>query len=215
MFRVHKLTMPSARDLVQFARTAPVCPEGKLAIVQLDKATPAALHVLLKTLEELPAGIKVILISESMPLETVVSRVQVYRFGLLSDEAVANVLIEKRKIEPELAKTLAAASRGQVSRALAQLDDPDGKQVVLDALEAFREKNPYALDHLAPRWMEEHTELLAIWCRESITKRWSIFGAETEIPGQSTPLRILLALRPNIRPRLVVRSSLMSVLQGS
>lgn len=186
-----------------------------MAIIQLDKASPASVHILLKALEDLPSCIKVILVSETLPLETVVSRTQMYSFGLLSDDAVAQVLIEKRKIEAGEAVRLAGLSGGQVYRALAALEVDDTLEVVLAVLAAFREKNPTALDRLASKWTDEATELLAVWCTEAITRQWRSFSPSEAVSGTSLPLKILLSLRTNIRPRLVVRSSLMSVLQGA
>ena len=65
------------------------------------------------------------------------------------------------------------------------------------------------------KWTDEHTELLVVWCTETITERWKLFKAEdADLPGQKLPLRLLIALRADIRPRLVVRHSLLSVLRG-
>lgn len=113
------------------------------------------------------------------------------------------------------AKRLAELSGGQIKKAFEALDELTIKPVVLLALRAFREHDAAALDRLADKWSDEHTSLLVKWCTESVTDRWALFSeAESELPGRSLPLKILMALSADIRPRLVVRSSLMSVLRG-
>lgn len=215
LLRVKKLTASSARELVAFSATAPTQAEGKLAIIRLDDATPAALHTLLKTLEAAEPTNRFILIAEQLPLETVASRCHNYRFGLLFPDEVAEVLVTRKNFKPDQAAVWAERAGGQVMRALNSSRDIEAKPLILIVLRAFRERDAKLLDTVADKWTDALTELLALWCHESITKQWRIFSeAESEFTGVTLQLNILSALRANIRPRLVVRSSLMTVLKG-
>lgn len=214
MLRVRLLTSDDARSVVRFALASPLGVR-RLAIIRLDQATPAALHVLLKTLEELPPTTHIILIATEMPLETIVSRAEMFRFSLLTEEQVEDVLLQ-RKFKPTEARRWASLSGGQVRKALDLVEDLDAKITVLSAVRAIRERDANGLDNLATKWTDQHSDLLGALCREAITGRWRIFSdAEVEGMGKKLPLSILYALRPEIRPRLVVRASLMSVLKGA
>ena len=214
LLRVFNLTADSSRMLVKFSASFPVGTR-KLAIVRLDSAARNSLNTLLKTLEESFSFMNFILLAEEFPIPTIVSRAQVFRVGLLSVEEITQILVEYKGFNPDTALNRAQLSGGQVERALAVQDMKEQKMLVLRVLAAFRENNESILDELAPQWKDEHTELLTLWCSETITKRWKFFSeGESEIPGKSLPLRILMALRAEIRPRLVVRASLVSVLRG-
>jgi hypothetical protein len=215
VLRIRTLTAESATNLVWFAQLAPQKSELKLVIVQIDKARPEALNTLLKVLESRLMYARIILVSESDPLTTISSRASQFEFSTLSTSEVESVLLDKKFNSTE-AKVFSELSQGSVQRALEAFEGNDIKPLVLSLLKAFRERNAASLDRLADLWTDQHTELLATWCRESITQRWSIFSeSETDLPGKALPLKILAALRPNIRPRLVVRSNLMSVLRGA
>jgi hypothetical protein len=206
--------MDAARAIAHHAWTSP---RGArfLVLARLDKANPAALSVILKTLEELPPTTSIVLIGTELPPETIVSRTELFVFPLLTDEQVVEVLLQRR-FKPTEAQRWAQLARGQVQRALDLANGLDAKIPVLAAVRSIRERDEHALDGLAGRWSDEHTELLANLCREAITGRWRIFSeAEVEGMGRKLPLAILVALRPEIRPRLVVRSSLMTVLKGA
>ena len=215
MLRINHLSMDSARDVVSFASVQPSTHAGRLAIVQLDSAYPGALHVLLKTLEDTSGTTRFILIAQNRPLETIVSRSTVYWFGLLSDAELSDVLSEVRGFKKETAERLSLKAGGQVSRAFEFASGYEQKPVVLQAIRAFREHDPVLLERIADRWDDDATQLLSEWCTEQITGRWRIFqDVETEIQGRDLPLKILSALKLDIRPRLVVRFSLMSILRS-
>lgn len=214
VLRVRSMTAEDARGVVQFSLAAPLA-QSRLVIARLDKSTPQTQNMLLKTLEEAPATTRFVLVSPEMPQETIVSRAEVFRFSLLTHEQVEDVLLQ-RKFKPTEAKRWAALSGGQVRKALALAEGLDAKVTVLSAVRSLRERDATSLDNLAVKWTDEHTMLLGSLCREAITGRWKIFDpAEVEGMGRKLPLSILFALRADIRPRLVVRSSLMSILKGA
>lgn len=214
LVRFAHLSMDAARTCSQTAMLAPIH-DLRVIMLDLDGASSEALAVLLKALEEAPPSTRFILIASELPARTITSRAEIFLFALLAEEDVMEVLTRKKFSATE-AKRLAALSGGQVSTALKYVNNQDARIVVLSALRAVRERDARGLDNLATRWADEHTELLAQLCREAITGRWKVFqAAEVEGMPNKLALAILIALRANIRPRLVVRSSLMSVMKES
>jgi replication-associated recombination protein RarA len=213
VLRVRRLTQENARFVAKFSSERPQG-DAKLVIVRLDrKATKVAQNTLLKTLED-HKSTHFILISEDEPLPTITSRATVYRFGLLTDSEVAEILINRRNFSRDRAELLASHSRGQVSRALSLMQDQDGKLIVLQALDAIYRKDLKTLESLSAKWQTEHTDLTVKWCYEVLTQRWNLFNPEeSRIIGTKVPMRILIALRADLRPRLAVRAGLASVLQ--
>lgn len=213
VIRVRSLTVDSAREVVEAARVFPS--RGlRVILIRYDGASVAALNALLKVLEEPFSVTRFILVGTELPPRTVTSRCAVYQFSLLTNEEVKKVLLERR-FSPSEATRLAKASGGSVRQALDLANDSEVKVLVLQAMKAILERDTDALDGVAARWTDEHTKVMGTLCREAISGRWGMFSAgEAEGVGKKLPLRILIALRPSIRPRLVVRSSLMSVLRG-
>lgn len=213
VLRIKRLTQENARFIASWAAGRP---QGwaKLVIVHLDKkATKGAQNALLKTLEEAP-NVIFILVAEEMPLETIRSRAVLYPFGLLTEENVADILKYKKNFGDARAEELAKLSKGQVKRALNHARTQESKMVVLRALDAVNRKDAHALEDLTNWWQEEHTDLLIQWCYEHLTKKWKTFDSgEVGIQGTKVPLRILMSVKEDLRPRLVIRSALASVLQ--
>lgn len=215
VLRIKRLTQENARAAAKFANERPTG-FAKLIIIRLDKkATKGAQNALLKTLEE-ARDAHFILIAEELPIPTVRSRAVLYKFGVLTEENVKDILVHRKHFSEDRAASLARMSGGQVKNALSYAVKNESKMVVLKALDAVHRKDSATLESLATRWQEEHTELLIQWCYESLTKRWRVFiPDETNISGTKVPLRILISLERDLRPRLVVRAALASVLQGA
>jgi DNA polymerase III delta prime subunit len=213
VLRVKRLTQDNARFIAKFASERPQG-HAKLVLVRLDqRATKGAQNTLLKTLEDSSTA-NFILIAESEPLPTIRSRAAVFPFGLLSEEEIALILQHRRNYTPERAEELAKVAGGQVRTALSYVQAQESKVLVLKALDALYRRDLSDLESLAPRWQSEHTELLTRWCYEALTRKWVFFlPEESSIVGTKVPLRILMALREDLRPRLVVRAALATVLQ--
>ena len=213
VLRVKRLTQDNARFISKFAFQRP---QGrmKLVIVRIDeKASKGAQNALLKALED-SSDTVFIIVAEEMPLATIRSRATLYPFGLLTVEDVANILMVRMNFGRDRAWALANASGGQISKALSHVQDAESKLVVLKALDAVHRKDLKELEGIAAKWQQEHTELLVRWCYETITGKWKLFSkTETSITGSKIPLRILVAITEQLRPRLVVRAALASVLQ--
>ena len=115
------ITVDQVRDVVEQAAYRPF--EGRRRIVAIDDAdsmAPQAQNALLKTLEEPPPSSQFILVAErsGLLLDTVRSRCQQLRFGLLTDAEIADLLTSRHGIEPRRARAAAASAAGSVGRAL-------------------------------------------------------------------------------------------------
>lgn len=105
-----------------------------------DDLTREAQDALLKTLEEPPPAAILILVT-ALPdtlLPTIQSRCRRLRFGTLPEADVAQVLVDRCKIEGAQARMLAAASGGSVSRALDEEagEVADDRQAAIELLTA-------------------------------------------------------------------------------
>lgn len=209
--RIENLTMPSVRTVVDFAERAAAA-DRRLVVIRLDGAREDALNVLLKTLEEGHESTDFILIAEETPMATIATRSTIFRFGFLAEREVEEVLTD-RNFRPEDAHRYATMSGGQVSRALDVVNKRDVRHGVMIAVRAFRDADPAVLESAAKEWSDDHTALLATWCRECLTGRARIFSEEELVTARRLPFLVLQALSANVRPRLLVRSSLMSVLR--
>jgi len=213
--RIKRLTQENARFAAKFASERP---RGwrKLIIVRLDKkATVGAQNALLKSMEEAQDATYII-VAEEPPITTVMSRAVTYPFGLLTQKNIYDILTQRLNFSEDRADTLSKIAGGRVKKALSFKEDQESKMVVSKALDAVNRKDNKALEAVAPLWQQEHTELLIQWCYETLTKKWKLFvPGEISIQGTKVPLRILIALREDLRPRLVVRAALASVLQGT
>lgn len=214
LLRVNRLTADNSRMIERFALAAPNG-SRRVVIARLKDASKVSFNILLKTLEEAPETSFFFLCAEERPPATIWNRCQVFYLAPLKDEDVEQVLARVKRFNPDVAKDLSIISRGQVKTALTMTDTKERKMLVLRALEAFRAKDASILEGLASRWTEEHTELLTILCQEAVTGRWRLFSDdEVGLQGNKIPLKILMALRAEVRPRLTIRSSLMNALLG-
>lgn len=116
------LRVEEIRAAIAASRTLPF--EGRrrfLILVEADAMTPAASNALLKTLEEPHRGLGLILCTsrEAALLPTIVSRCQRWRFRAPTGPEVAARLRGEHGYSPEDAAIAAAASGGDLERALA------------------------------------------------------------------------------------------------
>lgn len=214
VLRIPRLGMTEAHEAVAFSQCAPSQEHGRACLISLDHASPGAADVLLKAVEDAGPHMHFLMVAARPVPQTLRDRARIYRFGLLTQGEVQTVLTEVRKMATPLAHRLAEQSGGQVKTALDALVVADDKALVLAMLRALREGDQAALDALADRWRDEHTKLLARWATEAVSRQWRTFSeAETGI-DLSLALRVLTVLRRDVRPRLVVRALLASVLRA-
>jgi DNA polymerase III delta prime subunit len=198
-FDYGKLTATMAREIVN---SSPIRRTSlDIRVIDLDGSTEAAQNILLKVLEEPPAHCRFILIASALPLPTVVSRSQVHRVGLLTDEQVAQVLRENCGISSEHAAAMAAArSRGQVAPAIAAAEHRESDRIISVVSSAVRaaaqgHMGAISLSMALRNWTDEHTVVLRRWATEAASGRWVIFTPDFA-PGirPTAALRVLEAL---------------------
>lgn len=208
------LNMENVRDATRFVKQAPFG-KNRLLVVYLGGASWNIQGALLTTLEKLPETSMVILVT---PLDTLSpplrSRGEMFDFSLLREEHVKRILM-RRNFNEGTATHLAGLSGGHVDAALRFADSNETKIAVLSAVRSMLSRDAKTLDSFASRWSEEHTVLLDAMCREAIIGRAHTFTTEEiEALGRKLALKILTAIRTDVRPRLVVHSQLMTVLKG-
>jgi replication-associated recombination protein RarA len=216
LMQVSSLTAASVGPLVEFSRLSPVGRQ-RLAIIKLRRASEAQ-SALLKAVEDAPDSTKFIFLADSIhhvipPLR---SRTHTSYFKSLSDEDVHEILVHECRVDPQLAAKMVPFANGHVRNALESSALSERKRPVLQIIRSFHEKSVALLEKQAQSWTQEDTEMLATWCREALSGRWRVFTQEeSEIQGTGLPLRILVALRSNTRPRLLIRSALTPILLGA
>jgi replication-associated recombination protein RarA len=204
-----------AQSIIEFTQTAGLGPSGKLVLASLDEAAPAAQNTLLKLLEEPPPKVKFLLTASTPPLPTVVSRCQVLRLGLLTDDQVTEVL-GLIGHDPRTALAAAAMSGGSVRAALDSIDTAESAlEQVRKALRAVSEGTPAMLPPLfrGDSWGYAHHRLLLVWAVEIITGRLRLFSAaDTPRLGRKDAQYVIVmasaldASRPKVLDRMVLES---------
>ena len=110
---------------------------------------------LLKLIEEPPPNTLFLLVAENeaLILPTILSRCQLVRIPPLSDQDVANALINKRGVEETQARQIAAITEGNFREALAELNHAgeDWQLLVREWLNAILKNGPVSL----VKWIEE------------------------------------------------------------
>lgn len=135
----------------------------KIMIIWMaDKMNIAASNKLLKLLEEPHDKTLFILISENEEdiIQTIRSRCQVLHFNGLSEAVVAEALMEKQKIESNLALKIAHQAQGNYNKALSLLnqdasEDPFEQWFVVWVRAAFKAKGNAAAIQDLIEWSEK------------------------------------------------------------
>ncbi len=158
------LKVDQIRDLQRQLNLTPI--EGPYRVgllLRFEEAHPSAANALLKTLEEPPPHVVLLLTASSAEslLPTITSRCEVLRLRPLSPKALAQELVERYDIPPEQAAPLAALAHGRPGVALRWHQTP--------ALLAQREEHLDALAHLL------QADLLT---RFAFAERWAKKGGE-------------------------------------
>jgi DNA polymerase-3 subunit delta' len=122
----NSLKIDQVRTLQHDLALSPMEGRYRVAILEgMDKATPEASNALLKTLEEPPTHVVVVLIAleaESL-LPTIVSRCQLIPLRPLSVETVRAALVERWNVDHGLAEVLAHLSGGRLGWAVMAAQD--------------------------------------------------------------------------------------------
>ncbi len=120
-----RIKIEAIRDLQRTLALAPVEGRYRVCIItHFDLATPSAANCLLKTLEEPPPRV-ILLLTADRPealLPTIVSRCQVLNLRPLSTEHIADALRD-RGVEEERTQLLSHLSQGRIGWAIAAAQD--------------------------------------------------------------------------------------------
>lgn len=116
------IKIEEVRDVIKRAGYRPFEACRRVVIIdEADALVPQAQNALLKTLEEPPSASVFVLVSSMADalLPTVLSRTPRLRFGTLSSNDIAHVLVRDHEYEEADARAAAADAEGSVARALA------------------------------------------------------------------------------------------------
>jgi DNA polymerase-3 subunit delta' len=129
--RGDSLKIDQVRDLQRQLSLTPLEARWRVAILRrFEEATTSAANALLKTLEEPPSYVVLVVLARDADtlLPTIVSRCQQVSLRPLPAPQVERALIERWGAEPEQAKLLAHLSGGRLGWAVRTLEDSAGLQ---------------------------------------------------------------------------------------
>lgn len=122
------IKVDAVREMQRSLALAPYQAAYRVALLlRFQDATASAQNALLKTLEEAPPRVILLLTADSpdVLLPTIVSRCEVLRLRPLAPEALASALAERWQVPAEEAGRLAALSGGRVGQALNLHNHPE------------------------------------------------------------------------------------------
>lgn len=172
------LRVEQIRELQHHLSLAPY--EGRFRIALLlrfEEANLNAQNALLKTLEEPPPKVLILITAEDSEslLPTIVSRCEILRLRPMATQLLAQALIEEQAAEASLATQIARLAAGRAGIALRLLHDPDERQkqyqIIADHLHLL--SSSY-LDRfaLAERFAKEMTKAELVPLLESWLSFW-------------------------------------------
>ncbi|RCK73262.1 MAG: DNA polymerase III delta prime subunit [Anaerolineae bacterium] len=172
------LRVEQIRELQHHLSLAPY--EGRFRIALLlrfEEANLNAQNALLKTLEEPPPKVLILITAEDSEslLPTIVSRCEILRLRPMATQLLAQTLIEEQAAEASLATQIARLAAGRAGIALRLLHDPDERQkqyqIIADHLHLL--SSSY-LDRfaLAERFAKEMTKAELVPMLESWLSFW-------------------------------------------
>jgi DNA polymerase-3 subunit delta' len=153
-----QIAVAEIRELVKSANYGAAIGKFKIIIIEdADRMHQTASNVLLKTLEEPPAGTIWILCapSEVDMLPTIRSRVRRIGLKVPSVDSVAQLLVERDGVEPGLAKNAAAEAQSHVGMALRLATSPEARARRREVLtSAIKIKNVTDAVIASDRWLD-------------------------------------------------------------
>jgi replication-associated recombination protein RarA len=179
LFCIEGLTSADARSVCDLSLIPPFG-DLRAFIIRLDSATAQAQNILLKTLEEPPDRARFLLVASEPPLPTIVSRCQVFEFGLLSDTEVRAILLQTG-MSAEAADRQAPLGGGRVRPAQEGVS-AQARGQVLSVLRALSSRDAGQMGRALQQWDGAAHELLSQWAAEASSGRWRIFTPDTA-PG--------------------------------
>lgn len=184
-------------------------PDVRVAVLDLDGASEAAQQRLLKTLEMMPPGGRMVLVSDGSRLATIASRCERVRAHPLSVEETFRVLLS-RGVPPTDAQRISQRCEGRPDLGMAIKGALSERGRVLGVLKAVAARNWSLVGRtLNVPWTESSVMALRLWVNEALTGEHFFFGPlETFGLDRSVPRQVLqqveARLEMNAPPGLVV-----------
>jgi len=138
----HWITVTQLREAERLTSLAPSESDHRVIIIpEMGRIQEAAANTLLKTLEEPPAGVTLILIATetSGVLPTILSRCQLVTLNPVAPDAVARALRERWGVEAAEAERLAGLANGRLGWAVRAHEKPDEARLREEALSRIAE----------------------------------------------------------------------------
>lgn len=150
-------------------------------IDDVDSMTNPAQNALLKTLEEPPPQVVLILIAKTLEslLPTIVSRSQHVKFFLLRPEAVEDILISACRVDAVHARLLGRVSSGSIGRAVSYIDT-DFLETRRAVIEGVKRKKFFDLDLDGPSRtvLNLYLDIMLTWYRDILAVKSGLLDPE-------------------------------------
>lgn len=204
------LTIQGVRQLVTWAHL-PAAGPFKLALLDMEGTSLAALNALLKILEEPPPKVKFLMVASTPLPATIVSRCATYTLAPLKALELREVLL-RQGMAPALASRIAVHGRGQVAPALARAGDAE-LEPALALVKAIATRDRDMFEWAIDQTNAATRDLLHRWLVEAMSGARTLytdadmFGLDGQPSLLNTMLRRLSAA-PNASARLQVRAAL-------
>lgn len=209
-----ELSIGVAREIVEWAGTAPLSSPFKVAVIRLShlradgttwRASGHTCAALLKTLEEPPRSTRFILLATEPVPVMVRSRALELTAGLLPVDVLTEILIRKSDLSPAACAVAARNGGGRVSSSLASVES--SVRAVVDVLTHLVARDQVALTEKMRTWTDEDTEMLVWWAHEVVSGQERVFaGSGAPKMSRLAAERVLAAVSRvrGARPRLVL-----------
>ncbi len=234
---VKPIKVEDVRELERVLRLRPVEAQRKVAtILHFERATEAAANALLKTLEEPPSYVHIILLALEVDtlLPTIVSRTTVLALRPVARDELRQALVERWGMEPAQADRLARLAGGRVGWALnpeRQAQAQQALELLFEALEAdlparfalaeALARNAAALPAMLEVWRSAwrdvlllHQGLGALSWSEHVTELHALaarINPETSLRVLQALAQTLAILEANVNPQLALEVLLMGL----
>ncbi|ABR46327.1 DNA polymerase III, delta prime subunit [Alkaliphilus metalliredigens QYMF] len=171
------------RDLQKDTQQKPYESRKKVYIIEkAEKMTVQAQNALLKTLEEPPSYVTLILLTANSHslLPTITSRCQIIKFQPVPLDVIQAFLMLEKNVDLEKAKLMATLSNGVVGKALKLLEDPSFQNqregLIQISKDLFKKDKVAALQKFSffedhKESIEEILELYLVWYRDLLVYR--------------------------------------------
>jgi DNA polymerase-3 subunit delta' len=165
-------------ELIKFINRSPFESEKKLIIIdQANLMNKEAQNGLLKSLEEPPAYIHIILISSDAKnlLPTIISRGQTIRFYPIAADRIQDYLVDNLQVKKELAVFLSKLSNGSLGRAIFLSESEDffkRRDWAIELIDGLSQKEGFriflAVDYFYSNkeFTQEMLQIFILWFRD-------------------------------------------------